>query len=98
MRYFGLRGVGKSGLTKSRLILKRIFGGRGSANPRRGRSFEDQRFRAPSRLQSFGLALVIVGCQYARANALRIARLTAQTITLRTIDGDGLEHFVSVRD
>jgi hypothetical protein len=94
MRYLGLRGGGKYGPRRSRLMLRRNFGVGGRTYPRSRRSFEDQSVTAPSRLQSFGLALVIVGCQYARANALRIARLIAQTITLRTIDGDGLEHFV----
>lgn len=77
MRYFWLRGVGKHGLIKSLLMLRRIFGVGGRTYPREGRSFEDRGFTGRSPFQSFGLALVIVGCQYARAIALRNARLIA---------------------
>ena len=98
MRYFGLLGGGKNGLIKPRLILKRIFGARGRRFPSRGRGYEGRGVMALSLLQSFGLALVIVGCQYARAIAIRLARMIALTITLRINDVDGLEHFVSVRD
>jgi len=49
-------------------------------------------------LQSSGLALAIVGCQYSRAIASRVACLVEQTIAPRTTDGDGFEHFLSVCD
>src|SRR5262245_39423587 len=98
MRYLGVRGGEKNGLIRSRLMLRRIFGAPGRTNPRRCRRFEGRGVGALSCLQSFGLALVIVGCQYARAIAIGLARMIALTITLRINDVDGLEHFVSVRD